>query len=336
MTGVRPASAADLDRAVAVLRAGGLVAFPTETVYGLGADARNVAAVARIFAAKGRPTDHPLIVHLGDARQLAEWARDVPSSAWQLADAFWPGPLTLVLPRLAGVPDAVTGGLDTVALRVPGHPVAQDLLAAFGGGLAAPSANGYGRVSPTSAEDVIEELGEAVDMVLDGGRCSVGIESTIVDLSSDPPRLLRPGPITGSDLQRVLGRPMATTIDARVRSPGRKPSHYAPRARVILASSNDVVQQVEAWCERGERVGVLAPHRPDGLPDDVTWLPFTGSARQQAHALYRRLREADHLGLQVLVTVMPPQRELGNALCDRLRRAAGLGDGSGTVHLPQT
>ncbi len=324
----QPADATDMDRAAAVLRAGGLVAFPTETVYGLGADARNVDAVARIFAVKGRPTDHPLIVHLGDARQLAEWARDVPQSALQLAEAFWPGPLTLVLPRLAGVPDAVTGGLDTVALRVPGHPVALALLAAFGGGLAAPSANGYGRVSPTSAGDVVEELGDAVDMVLDGGRCAVGIESTIVDLSSDPPRVLRPGPITERDLQRVLGRPLAKTVDAHVRSPGRKPSHYAPRARVVLASSDDVGQHVEAWRERGQRVGVLAPHRPEGLPDDVTWLHFTGGVRKQAHALYRRLREADHLGLQVLVTVMPPDLEVGQALCDRLRRAAGLGDGA--------
>lgn len=324
----QPPGAPGMERAASVLRAGGLVAFPTETVYGLGADARNVDAVARIFAVKGRPTDHPLIVHLGDATQLAAWARDVPQSAWRLAEAFWPGPLTLILPRLAGVPDAVTGGLDTVALRVPGHPAALALLAAFGDGVAAPSANRYGRVSPTSAEDVREELGEAVDLILDGGRCAVGIESTILDMTCGPPRLLRPGPITESALQRVLGRPLGTTLDTQVRSPGRKPSHYAPRARVILASPENVARQVQAWREQGRRVGVLASHPPADLPDDVTWLHFTGSVRDQAHALYSRLREADHLGIQVLVAVMPDERELGHALCDRLRRAAGLGDGA--------
>jgi len=327
MSQQKPLSGPEMDRAASVLRAGGLVAFPTETVYGLGADARNVNAVARVFAVKGRPTDHPLIVHLGDARQLAAWAHDVPLSAWRLAEAFWPGPLTLILPRLADVPDAVTGGLDTVALRVPGHPMALALLAAFGDGVAAPSANRYGRVSPTSAGDVAEELGQAVDLILDGGRCEVGIESTILDMSCDPPRLLRPGPVTASALQRVLGRPLAQTVDKDVRAPGRKPSHYAPRARVILASSDNVAQQVQAWREQDKRVGVLAPRRPADLPDDVIWLRFTGSVREQAHALYSRLREADHLGLQVLVAAMPEERELGHALCDRLRRAAGLGEG---------
>lgn len=321
-----PACALNVDQAAAVLRAGGLVAFPTETVYGLGGDARNPAAVARIFSAKGRPADHPLIVHLADAARLGAWAREVPEAAWRLAEAFWPGPLTLVLPRLAGVPDAVTGGLDTVALRVPSHPVALALLAAFGDGIAAPSANRYGRVSPTSAEDVREELGDAVDLVLDGGRCTIGIESTIIDLSSATPRLLRPGAITKHALRRVLGSPVGMPSDARIRSPGRKPSHYAPRARVIPVAWDDVEQHVAAWCERGQLVGVLAPRRPSAIPDSVTWLPLNGGAREQAHALYRRLREADRLGLQVLVAVMPADVGLGHALRDRLRRAAGLGD----------
>lgn len=326
-----PACAPDVNQAAALLRAGGLVAFPTETVYGLGADARNPAAVARIFSAKGRPADHPLIVHLADAEQLTLWARDIPETAWRLAAAFWPGPLTLVLPRMAGVPDAVTGGLDTVGLRVPAHPMVLALLAAFDGGIAAPSANRYGRVSPTSAEDVREELGDAVDLVLDGGRCAVGIESTIVDLSSATPRMLRPGAITERALRRVLGRRLAKTGDTHVRSPGRKPSHYSPQARVVLASSDNVRQQVEAWRQHGQRAGVLAPHRPTALPDDVTWLHLAGGFREQAHALYRRLREADHLGLQVLVVVMPEDTGLGHALRDRLRRAAGLGDDAGTV-----
>ncbi|MEO6264933.1 MAG: L-threonylcarbamoyladenylate synthase [Luteimonas sp.] len=323
-----PASSPGVDQAAAVLRAGGLVAFPTETVYGLGADASNPEAVARIFSVKGRPADHPLIVHLADAGQLTGWAQDVPGVAWQLAEAFWPGPLTLVLPRQAGVPDAVTGGLDTVALRVPGHRVALALLAAFGGGVAAPSANRYGRVSPTSAEDVREELGDTVDLVLDGGRCPIGIESTIVDLSSATPRILRPGKITERALRRVLGSLVITASSTPVRCPGGKPSHYAPRARVILASREDAEQRVEEWHRRGQRVGLLASHRPIALPENVTWLRLTGGVEEQAHELYHRLRQADHLGLQVLVAVLPPDVGLGHALRDRLRRAAGLGDGT--------
>ncbi len=325
----------DVDQAAAALRAGGLVAFPTETVYGLGADARNPEAVARIFAVKGRPADHPLIVHLADAGQLTAWAADIPEAAWRLAEAFWPGPLTLVLPRLAGVPDAVTGGLDTVALRVPGHPVALALLAAFGGGVAAPSANRYGRVSPTSADDVREELGDGVDMVLDGGRCPIGIESTIVDLSSTEPRILRPGRITERALRRVLGRPLATASDTPVRAPGAKPSHYAPRARVILASPEDAEQRVEELHKLGQRVGLLASRRPAALPENVTWLALTGSMGEQAHELYHRLRQADQLGLQVLVAAMPADVGLGHALRDRLRRAAGLGDDPGSHTQPK-
>lgn len=317
----------DVPRAVTVLSRGGLVAFPTETVYGLGADARNPEAVARIFSAKGRPADHPLIVHLADATQLTGWAKDIPRAAWQLAEAFWPGPLTLVLPRAAGVLDAVTGTLATVALRVPGHPLALALLEAFGGGVAAPSANRYGCVSPTSAEHVREELGDAVDLVLDGGSCPIGIESTIVDLSSTIVRILRPGAITERAVRRVLGVPVTSTQVGGVHCPGRKPSHYAPRARVVLASQAQAAQEVEKWQASGQRVGVLASRRPPALSEDVTWLSLTGDIREQARQLYQRLRQADHLGLQVLVAVMPPDVGLGHALRDRLRRAAGLGDG---------
>ncbi|MEK7737911.1 MAG: L-threonylcarbamoyladenylate synthase, partial [Pseudomonadota bacterium] len=202
-------AAAQIAHAVTLLRAGELVAFPTETVYGLGADAANPAAVAKIFAAKGRPADHPLIVHLPSAEALDAWAREVPESARKLAAAFWPGPLTLILKRQPQVPDAVTGGQDTVGLRVPDHPLALALLKAFDGGrfrgIAAPSANRYGRISPTSAAHVRAELGAAVPLVLDGGDCQVGIESTIVDLSRGTPRLLRPGAIGAADIAHVLG-----------------------------------------------------------------------------------------------------------------------------------
>lgn len=318
----------DVQRAVTVLRRGGLVAFPTETVYGLGADARNPEAVARIFSAKGRPVDHPLIVHLREARQLTGWAQDIPRTAWQLSEAFWPGPLRLVLRRAPGVLDAVTGKLDAVALRVPGHPLALALLDAFGGGVAAPSANRYGCVSPTSAEHVREELGDAVDLVLDGGACPIGVESTIVDLSSPLVRILRPGAITERAVRRVLGAPVTSAPDAGVRCPGVKPSHYAPRARVVLASQALAAQEAEKWQASGHPVGVLASRRPTELPENMTWLSLTGGIRGQARQLYQRLRQADHLGLQVLVAVMPPDIGLGCALRDRLRRAAGLGDGA--------
>ena len=202
---------AAIARGVERLRAGALVAFPTETVYGLGADARDPAAVKRIFTAKGRPADHPVIVHLYDTTRLAEWARAVPKDAIALAKAFWPGPLTLILPRAARVPDIVTGGQDSVGLRVPSHPVARALLEAFGDGIAAPSANRFGRISPTTARHVADDLGDAVAMILDGGACAVGIESTIVSFAAEAPVLLRPGAITVPDLARVLGRAPANS-----------------------------------------------------------------------------------------------------------------------------
>lgn len=328
----KPEEPVDIRPGVAVLRRGGLVAIPTETVYGLGADARNPQAVARVFAAKGRPADHPLIVHLADASWLSEWARDIPRAAWRLAEAFWPGPLTLVLPRAPSVLDAVTGMMDTVAMRVPDHPLALALLDSFGGGLVAPSANRHGRVSPTSAAHVREELGDAVDLVLDGGPCPIGIESTIVDLSSTAVRILRPGSISAEALGDVLGAPVTSSIADGVRAPGRKPSHYAPGARVVLASHEQSAKEVEKWQAGGHRVGVLASQRPVALPEGATWLALTGDIHAQARQLYGRLREADHRDLQVLVVVMPPDVGLGRAIRDRLQRAAGLGDGGTPTH----
>ncbi len=321
-----PLLSINIRQASTVLHAGGLVAFPTETVYGLGADARNPEAVKRIFTAKGRPADHPLIVHIADAQQLTQWAQNIPISAWKLAKAFWPGPLTLILPRLNDVSDVVTGGLDTVALRVPGHPVALALLSEFGRGIAAPSANRYGRVSPTSAEDVLEELSNSVDLILDGGRCLVGIESTIVDLTTMTPRILRSGKITQEQLQRVLGSPVATQSNRSIRYPGGNPSHYAPRARVILASLDDAQQHIVQWEQRGARVGLLASHRPNELSEKTTWLYLADGVDEQAYELYHSLRQADHLGIEVIVAVMPSNIGIGRAVCDRLRRAAGLGN----------
>jgi L-threonylcarbamoyladenylate synthase len=316
---------ADILRAVDVLRRGGVVAMPTETVYGLAADARNADAVARVFAIKGRPADHPLIVHIGAAAQMADWARDIPESAWRLAEAFWPGALTLVLPRAPGVCDAVTGGLDTVALRVPNHPLALELLAAFGSGVAAPSANRYGHVSPTSAEHVRDELGDAVDFILDGGLCGIGLESTIVDLASHVPRILRPGAVTEPMLARVLGAQVRMTQDPRAHAPGRKPSHYAPRARVVLvADDNEAADAIDRCLRQGFRVGVLASRAPRALPQAVAWLELPHEMDAQARELYTQLRAADHLGLDVLIAIPPPVGDgLAEAIRDRLTRAAG-------------
>jgi L-threonylcarbamoyladenylate synthase len=227
--GIDPANIA---RAADLLHAGDLVAFPTETVYGLGADATNAAAVAKIFAAKGRPADHPLIVHIPGVSHLGRWARDVPPQAYQLAAAFWPGPLTMILKRQPGVPDLVTGGQDTVGLRIPDHVVARQLLAAFAGGIAAPSANRFGHISPTTAAHVHEELGAAAAFVLDGGPCGIGIESTIVDLSRDRPAVLRPGAITREQLETALGiapdEGAADNFPDAPRVSGSLAAHYAP------------------------------------------------------------------------------------------------------------
>lgn len=312
-------------QAVEVLKRGGLIALPTETVYGLGADAAHAGAVARIFAAKQRPADHPLIVHLHRAAQLGAWASQIPRAAWQLAEAFWPGPLTMVLPRAAGVLDAVTGGLATVALRVPAHPLALRVLERLGGGIAAPSANRHKKTSPTTVHDVREDLGDAVDLLLDGGSCTVGIESTIVDFSLGAIRVLRPGAITAAHLQRVTGLTVHESLEADLRCPGRMASHYAPRAQVVLAMSEQVSQQFVDWRAAGARVGVLAARRSPAWPPEIPWLPLGDSAAEQAQQLYQRLRDADRMGLDVLIAVPPADPGLGHALRDRLRRAAGLG-----------
>jgi L-threonylcarbamoyladenylate synthase len=318
------AGEADIERAVRTLREGGLVAFPTETVYGLGADAANPEAVERIFAAKGRPADHPLIVHIPDAGHMDEWAREVPEEAKKLASLYWPGPLTIVLPRREHAPDIVTGGLDTIALRVPGHPLALALLGSFGAGLAAPSANRHGRVSPTTASHVREELGDAVEMILDGGACGVGLESTIVDLASATPRVLRPGAVTTEMLERVLGAPVPVAEEADVRAPGQMPSHYAPRARVeVAASGSEALRAAERGRAEGLRVGLLGSERPEALPDGVVALELDGDLDEQARQLYERLRQADHLGLDLLVVIAPEGEGIAEAMRDRLRRAAG-------------
>ncbi len=337
----------DFTQAVELLQDGKLVAFPTETVYGLGADAANPQAVARIFAAKGRPADHPLIVHLPGAGYLERWARDIPAIAWELAEAFWPGPLTLILKRAPEVPYAVTGGQETVGLRMPAHPLALGLLRAFalaGGGrggrdglcgIAAPSANRFGRISPTEAAHVHQELGDAVALVLDGGPCQVGIESSIIDLSrggDQPPRLLRPGHITPEQIYAVTGvRPEwpETTQGGRApRVSGSLEAHYAPLTPMRLVATPQLPAVIAELQKSGRRCALLAhtrqallalPHEQHLLPDD---------AEAYAHGLYAALRELDRSGNEVIVVEDVPADPAWAAVSDRLRRAAC---GSGEV-----
>ncbi|MBY8887239.1 threonylcarbamoyl-AMP synthase [Streptomyces sp. PTM05] len=318
------ARTSDIETAAGVLRDGGLVALPTETVYGLGANAEDPAAVSRIFQVKGRPPSHPLIVHLGDAQLLDDWAEDVPPTARLLGERFWPGPLTLVLRRGRRVPLQATGGLETVAVRVPGHPVALTLLAAFGGGITAPSANRFGAVSPTTADHVRTELGDAVDFVLDGGACQVGVESTIVDLTGITPSILRPGGITREDLERVLGHPLAVPSASHVRVPGQHPSHYAPRARVILVEPENLALEARLARERGHRVGLLLPPAlADAVVKAHAVLKIPGSTTAYARELYGFLRELDQRGCDVIIASLPVEEGLGLAIANRLRRAAG-------------
>ncbi len=312
----------DIERAVTVLRGGGLVAFPTETVYGLGADAANADALANVFAAKGRPHDHPLIVHIADAVQLANWAREIPSSAHALARKFWPGPLTLILKRAPRVSGLVTGGQDTVALRVPSHPVAQALLRAFGGGVAAPSANRFGRVSATNAAHVRHEFGDAVDCVLDGGEADVGIESTIVDLSGAQPALLRPGWITARQIEEALGISLAAPSTDSPRAPGTLAKHYAPQTALMVMEPDLIFELAASLTRQGKRVAVLARSALQPLHQGLTWIAAPHDAAGFAHALYANLRALDETGCDVILVEAPPQDAEWAAVADRLARAA--------------
>lgn len=304
------------------LARGRLVAFPTETVYGLGADALDPDAVARIFAAKGRPQDHPLICHVAGADDATALVEGLPDDARALADAFWPGPLTLVMPRSAAVPDAVTGGRDTVAVRVPAHPVALALLRAFGGPVAAPSANRFGRPSPTRAADVADELGDAVDVILDGGPCEIGIESTVVDMTTDPPQVLRPGRISAAQLSQVIGRPVAAQASGPARAPGMLESHYAPGARVEVVEATDAARRAAELVSGGNRVGLIAGDPVPGAPAQAVALGPMGAPDDYAARLYAAFRRADADGCDVIVAVPPPAEGIGVAVRDRLARAA--------------
>jgi L-threonylcarbamoyladenylate synthase len=299
----------EVARAVDALRRGGLVAFPTETVYGLGADASNVSAVRRLYAVKGRPSDHPVIVHVGDTAELDSIGRDIPPIARGLATAFWPGPLTLVVQRrLDAVVDDVTGGRATVAVRVPDHPLALALLREFNGAVAAPSANRFGKVSPTTAAHVHDDLGADVDVVLDGGPCRVGVESTIVDVTGAAPVLLRLGGVPERALAQVAGAALAHRTTGEVAAPGTLPSHYAPRARLVLSAAAEADARAAELRSQGHHVALLtAP----------------ANNEEYARVLYARLRDADATGADVIVAVEPDDDGgFGATVRDRLERAA--------------
>ena len=307
--------------AAARLAHGGVVAFPTETVYGLGADAANAAAVAKIFRLKRRPADHPVIVHIASADALDEWAATVPDAARKLAAAFWPGPLTMILARSAKVPAAVTGGQSSVGLRCPSHPMAQELLREFDragrAGIAAPSANRFGHVSPTTAQHVREEFGDEVP-VLDGGPCEVGLESTIVDLSRGDPVLLRPGGITRAQVERVLGKYLRERDAHAPRASGTLAAHYAPRTALSIASPASLEAQLHVLTN----VAVLALREPPFDCRATYWITALEDASGYGHDLYANLRRLDEVGAKLILVEAPPAGPEWEAVNDRLARAA--------------
>lgn len=308
-----------------LLRDGELVAFPTETVYGLGADAANPAAVGKIFALKGRPSDHPLIVHIAGVEALSEWAHEAPPAAFALAEAFWPGPLTMIVRKSSRVPDAVTGGQHTVGLRCPSHPMARELLREFArigsGAVAAPSANRFGHVSPTTAEHVLDEFGAGL-FVIDGGPCEVGLESTIVDLSRGAPVLLRPGSVTRDDLARVMGMDPRDRDDEAPRASGTLAAHYAPRTAMALVGTHALDFELRSLTN----AAVLAMHEAPYTARVTSWINAGSDAARYGHDLYANLRKLDASGAKRILVEAPPRTAQWEAVNDRLMRAcAGAG-----------
>ena len=314
-----PSESEAIKAAVASLGRGDLIGLPTETVYGLAADARNEAALRKVFALKGRPSDHPLIMHIGAVAELKDWARELPATARVLADAYWPGPLTLILKRGPAVSDLITGGQDTVALRMPAHPIALAVLRAFGGALAAPSANRYGHISPTTAAHVRDEFGSALGLVLDGGATQVGIESTIVDLTSEPARILRPGAIGQAEIEALIGPVCLGAKEASPRVPGALASHYAPRTATEQWPRAAIAARVKALGLAGQRALVLAI---GSLPAGCKGLALPAEAGAFAHHLYAALRQLDAGQADRLLIESPPEHPAWTAIRDRIERAS--------------
>lgn len=340
---IASADAASIQVACRILAAGGLVAVPTETVYGLAASLKHDSALKRIFDVKRRPADHPLIVHVPDIEVARRYAKSFSSSANKLAEAFWPGPLTLVLPRSELVPACVTGGHDTVGIRVPSHPVTLELLRNLGNAIAAPSANRFTQVSPTRAAHVAVDLGHDVDLILDGGSCEVGVESTVLDLSTEHPTILRPGGISREAIELVLEQPVRTLGEkgSSTPSPGQHPLHYSPRAKVKIVSAAQTWEVAKNDAAQGKRVRVFTFQKPtfrcrhvetdsqsqlvsDSAPERLDYWLFPSELQEIAKQLYSRFRDADRDKVDLLLVELPPTTGLGQAICDRIRRAAGL------------
>lgn len=317
-----------IEAAVTMLQSGGTVAFPTETVYGLGADAGNAQAVRQIFKIKGRPADHPLIVHIENAGQLDKWAHDIPDHAYLLAETFWPGALTLILQRQPHVLNEISGGQDTVGLRSPDHPVAASLLHAFGGGIAAPSANRFGRISPTTAQHVRDELGRQVGLILDGGACPIGLESTILSLAYGKPVLLRPGGIAVEALEATLKMKLAfaqnknSTAQPQIRTSGMMAAHYAPATPMELHSAEHIVQRAQNLTALENKVVVLTLGRKiAGIEQSIRQHVMPAQAEQFGHDLYAVLHSLDQAGYDYLLLESPPATQAWLAVNDRLQRA---------------
>lgn len=308
----------DLAHAVRLLRAGNLVAVPTETVYGLAADARQPDAVRAIFAAKNRPINHPLIVHIGDIAQLDDWAIDIPFAARKLVNHFWPGPLTLILNKAASVNSVVTGGYSTVALRMPAHPALLDLLKRSDLALAAPSANPHKRLSPTSANQVMNAMAGKLAAVLDGGECTLGIESTIVDLTSQDPRVLRPGPITASELATHIGSPVSSPYQHSIAVPGNMPEHYRPQHPVRLRTAQEIIQATDYPVAR---IILTVTTHQSNIHRELT-ITMPQDKPSYARQLYRALNEADQMGAREIWVELPPATEEWSDVYDRLIRAS--------------
>ncbi len=311
----------EIGKAVDILRRGGLIAMPTETVYGLAADASNPAALLKIFTVKQRPIDHPLIVHLADMEQLPDWAIDIPDFAIALGQALWPGPLTLVFKKAPHVSDLITGKQSTVALRIPSHPLAEALIRAFGGGIAAPSANRFGRLSPTTAAAVREELGDEVDFILDGGQSEVGVESTIIDVSAGYPVILRPGMITSQQIESVLNEEIITPQKKSPRVSGSPASHYAPHTKTRLMKSMVIPHFLNSLRHNDLPVAILTYSMCPLPQEDVEWIMMPNNPQQYAHDLYQTLRELDKKDYREIVIETPPEDLSWDAIRDRLQRA---------------
>lgn len=313
--------------AAALLRAGETVAFPTETVYGLGADASSQSAVRKVYAIKGRPASHPLIVHISPDSELSRWAQNVPEAAKRLTEAFWPGPLTIILQRSSHVPDEVTGGQNTVGLRAPDHPVAIALLHAFGGGIAAPSANRFGQVSPTTAQHVHEKLGDKVGMILDGGPCRIGVESTIVSFAQGEPLLLRPGGLAVEVIEDILNQRilLAQPGISKVRSPGMMDSHYAPETPIEVHSGRELIRRAHQLAKLGFKVVVLNISKievNDFNSNEFTCFQMPIVAEEYARDLYATLHHFDCADFDRILAEAPPATQEWDAINDRIRRAS--------------